>query len=329
MDEQPLVGPNPTSQEQSSYGKRKLLKWGLVYFAIALAIPTIAFGIFYASFILEKVLSSSPYSPPPPAPVTQPTPTPTNETANWKTYTDIAFGYSIKYPVNWEVVVREPIEPDTKQEVVFQEKEFKLWQANLTVKIFSNNKGRTLEQWAQNYKEPNAADPANNLASLVGDTTLDGKPAKRFSIFTFEVPNDSAIISIYKQNVYYIRFDDWGKYKDTNIAVEYGAEHHQKIYDQILSTLRFLDQSDSNYKTTVASICENVLKEPTDPLKGISFPQSYCQGDQCRNAKLKDTCESIDVIKIENGRITSGKDGKVDCEWTSTVETMYFCARLH
>lgn len=36
-----------------------------------------------------------------PQPTTQPSPT-SDEIANWKTYTDKAFNYSIKYPDNWE-----------------------------------------------------------------------------------------------------------------------------------------------------------------------------------------------------------------------------------
>lgn len=88
-------------------------------------------------------------------------------------------------------------------------------------------------------------------------------------------------------------------------------------------------ESTADYKSEIAKICAKVFKTPTDPNVGITFEQSYCQGNQCIDAKTKNGCESKDVIIIESGQIASGKDGKPDCEWYSSVETMYFCKPLN
>lgn len=92
------------------------------------------------------------------------------------------------------------------------------------------------------------------------------------------------------------------------------------VFAQPTSTpFKFLDQNQTSAKSEIAQICEEIFKLPSNPNAGITFEQSYCQGDQCHSAKTKSECESKDIIKIENGRITSSKDGKVDCEWTENL----------
>lgn len=47
---------------------------------------------------------------------------------------------------------------------------------------------------------------------------------------------------------------------------------------------------------------------------------------ECNQAKIKSVCEKIDNLRIERGKVIIGKDGKPDCKWDATVETMYFCS---
>ena len=170
------------------------------------------------------------------------------ETANWKTYTNKEYEYSVQYPSNWKVVEAKPRignkpewagdiliqEENEVQKVTFFEQNYETYPGKFEIRVLSNPSNLTLEQWSRNY------DKIYKLLTLVGETTLGNQTAKQFSIFSYEVPGNSAIASINNQNIYYISFADWDKYNDPNIAVQIGTENHPKIYDQILSTFRFL-----------------------------------------------------------------------------------------
>lgn len=99
--QQPATPPqniNPVPQpQQSYYGKRNWIKWGLIYLFIAVLIYG---GIYYLAAQQKK---SSPYSTNYPSPtISQPSPTP-DETANWKTYENTKYGYQLKYPPTWQL----------------------------------------------------------------------------------------------------------------------------------------------------------------------------------------------------------------------------------
>lgn len=74
--------------------------------AILLVISATAAGYLYLQS--QNQIPPVQYTPPPSAqPTVQPSPTPTpapitqDETANWKTYTDSKYNYSVSYPNNW------------------------------------------------------------------------------------------------------------------------------------------------------------------------------------------------------------------------------------
>ena len=58
--------------------------------------------------------------------------------------------------------------------------------------------------------------------------------------------------------------------------------------------------------------CNDIDRNPSE----LTFELSYCQGDMCHDAQNKTDCESRDMIKVENGKIVSGQDGKPDCIWS-------------
>ena len=94
MEEQYPQQPLPPQQpaippQQSFYGKRNWLKWGLVLVLV------VAFSSGTTYLVLN---SQSPKQPPPQITQTTPTPTPSDETANWKTYKSDKLSIEFKYP---------------------------------------------------------------------------------------------------------------------------------------------------------------------------------------------------------------------------------------
>jgi hypothetical protein len=64
----------------------------------------------------EEVVTEEPT----PEPTQMPTPTPTPDpTANWNSYTNVDYGYTIKYPLNWTAINLGTLEPKIPSYVVF------------------------------------------------------------------------------------------------------------------------------------------------------------------------------------------------------------------
>jgi|SRR3989344_1463774 len=100
MDEvvQPPTVPQapPAPQEppqEASYGKKNWIKWLLIIIIVAILSSA-------ATFLIAT--SQVGKQPPPTPTVMQPTPTP-DPTANWKTYTNQTYGFTIKYPPTFSI----------------------------------------------------------------------------------------------------------------------------------------------------------------------------------------------------------------------------------
>ncbi|HUS59959.1 MAG TPA: PsbP-related protein [Nevskiaceae bacterium] len=89
IQEQPKVG---------CLGKLKIHKFKI--FGGILGVFIFAGAVFGAYKFGQKQIQPGPQ--PTPTPVVEATPTP-DPTANWKTYTNTKYGYSIKYPEDWSV----------------------------------------------------------------------------------------------------------------------------------------------------------------------------------------------------------------------------------
>ncbi|MBI4136961.1 hypothetical protein HY469_02760 [Candidatus Roizmanbacteria bacterium] len=104
----------------------------------------------------------------------------------------------------------------------------------------------------------------------------------------------------------YYFLDGEGNVIDVNVEVG-----NQQIVDQILSTFKFLDEN-----LVQGPSCNDLSKSP-DLAMGLSFLESYCSGDMCRDATSQSTCEAIDVVTIEQNALRNepGADGISDCVW--------------
>lgn len=79
-------------------------------------------------------------------------------------------------------------------------------------------------------------------------------------------------------------------------------------------------------KEVIQKVCKETLYSHNPDIIGITFEESYCQGDLCRIAQEEAICESLDVIKVDSKMIFSGNDGVADCHWVQYGNTKYCSA---
>ncbi|MEK7517821.1 MAG: PsbP-related protein [Patescibacteria group bacterium] len=83
---------NPTSASVNNYGGSKLIPIILGIGAVVIiAIGAYTLGTKQSQPVVQNSVQATPI----------PSPTPVDETANWKTYTNTKYGFSLKYPNDW------------------------------------------------------------------------------------------------------------------------------------------------------------------------------------------------------------------------------------
>lgn len=176
---------------------------------------------------------------PQPTPVaqTQPSPTPTPDpTANWQTYANTQYGFSIKYPSSWKPYEYKPgdqylfdlgIIPNINDIMTRSPHSNPRW--GLTITIFTSTFSEESLKQSRSDK-PSSGDTIYFSGYTSQPITFFGVPAnKSYKIFSDVIPD-----------------------YDTNIALNNGKHgwvfgypntdfqgNHENIYDQILSTFKF------------------------------------------------------------------------------------------
>lgn len=163
--------------------------------------------------------------------------------AEWKIYRNEKFGYKIEYPNGWEVIEAKPrirneatwegniLIDEEIQKVTFLERKYVNWQGEFQIRILANPDKLNLEQWIR-YHEPRDV-TGGSLIQGISDTIVDGRVVKKLSIFGFD-HEGIAIVLLYKGNICDISFAG----SNPNDAE---VKKHQEIYQQMLSTFRFID----------------------------------------------------------------------------------------
>ncbi len=168
-------------------------------------------------------------------------------TANWKTYTDGVFGYSIKYPEDWECnVIGEPLynygslvtfRPQQDNSSVIKEmKDVGI------INVGVNRSDKSLDSWIKDFY---CLKPEDCIQPII-DTTLDGQLAKKVysasdSALTTEAivvkidkPNDTQVM--YKSLFYTLTLNHVGGYDPFRTIT---LEERKIIFDEMVSTFKF------------------------------------------------------------------------------------------
>lgn len=157
-----------------------------------------------------------------------PCPTVEVSTSNWYTYTNRTFRYEAKYPIDW--TVNETTSVGNIQGVEFIEKNYVDWQALFKISVLGNKNNLDLNGWIEENKPK---DPTGgSLVQKIEDVLVSGLPAKKMTVFVFD--HEEIILLIQKDSfIYELRYTG-NTPNDTKI------DKHKRIYDNILSTFKFL-----------------------------------------------------------------------------------------
>ena len=216
-----------------------------------IAIFVVFISLIATAYLLSQNLRPNKNNPPEPTAISTPsiqviTPSPIPDFIdNWKTYRNQEYHYSVEYPSDWEVYEAQPrvgnktewtgdiLIDQEIQKVTFIETIPKTWPGKFEITVQNNPGNLNTESWAKQFLIPLPADPTTNLAKFSGDIEIDNQVAKEFSVFAFD--SFETLIGIVKNNqIYTFRFIG-----DTPNDPD--LEEHNKIYDQTLSTFKFID----------------------------------------------------------------------------------------
>lgn len=169
--------------------------------------------------------------PTPFAPETTPAPEITairDETASWKIYTNKLLNYSLKYPLDWD-----KLEADNGNYVRFFEGAYSpnlpTPQVYISILAKANPSRKSLQEWLQNE---NLLPAKEDIHNQVENITIDG--IEGIKIFTNDNGGQSTIYLPNKDTILQITYIFKGEdIKEYDVLV--------KIFDQILSTLKFLN----------------------------------------------------------------------------------------
>jgi hypothetical protein len=225
----------------------------LIYIVLFIVLFGLTLFLGWKYVVGEKVMSSF-FPTPTPTVVIQGPVSPTvaaDPTANWKTYKNDIYGFEFNYPGNWTF-----FDTNKPRQYSLYSPEYVLEStASATIKnggSFSilvdynnaNNQSKTLDEWARNI---NAADSQK--------ITFSGREAIRSSLLN--------AISNYAVSVSFIDQSNGENNKGIIIlqmtSNQSDSEKYNKIFDQILSTFRFVEKSTS--VTIVPTATESAATE--------------------------------------------------------------------
>ena len=206
------------SQNQpSNYQFFKTLAIGftIVSFGIAIGVGGYILGTRNSQSLQDRVDEQSPVIFPTQGAVDGNKPLPstvpdTGETANWKTYTNTNYGYSINYPNNWAVKNLESVDPKTIELVAFNPGQVENEFSAVNIIVSNRNYEQELELLGPNA-EPAKVNYVN--ATRARRANPDGK---------------EYIIVLFNLN------------KGQNALRIEAKSEHQITFDQILSTFKFI-----------------------------------------------------------------------------------------
>lgn len=229
MPEEVLETPQPTQPTES-----KSTDWTKIILAAVIGLGLLA-GAAYAGYYYGTQQVQQPEKPAPVVspPTTKPTPTPTpsveNETIGWNTYmypSKTGESYEVKYPQDWSYFEASGVEGTsvTFQKGQYSETNFSP-ETNISIGRTANASKVSLDQWLlDNNILPRSGDPVIEVSEVVvggirGKQLISAKDGGR---------------------VVYLAYGNY-VFKITETLTGGDIEQTKEVFDQILSTFRFLE----------------------------------------------------------------------------------------
>lgn len=205
----------------------------VIFLALALVFSTVAIGYLFVQnkqlqnqkvqpvLPIQNPSSTNNFPTPVPAPTVDPT-------ANWKTFTNDKFGYSFKYPSDWEVI--RAMNTWTQVQLSRKISETEARQKNLP-----NSGGFFVVDVSINYNKFTRPDttPSSSWITEVTNLTVSGVQANKYrTTFTQSIrpgvnPGDGETTVMMSHN-------------GIDFALLLRDNRYQDIFDQILSTFKFI-----------------------------------------------------------------------------------------
>lgn len=179
--------------------------------------------------------------------VSQPT-QPTDETANWKTYTDAKNGFSFKYPNDWDTYPFSGIMIIAPQDVVASAK-----------KLQGGVDGGKWMVSDLQVKQSSSTFTSDAYQSIVpSKITVGGKEG---TLYTITVTKPSPLGEV-GDKVLTVEVSVNGKF----IQYDLLDAKYQSVFNQILSTFQFTDQKNimSGWKSISSTRCQFQIQIPSD-----------------------------------------------------------------
>jgi hypothetical protein len=217
----PAAPPTPPAPVDSP--KKPRSNWPLIIGLVVVLLAGIGAGIFYSVSNLR--LPNMPFINP--SPTSTPTPTPTPDpTADWKTYTNTALRFELKYPLY--VQIDKELNDQYNRIIIFKGD-------SLHFEVMLRKSGNiTLEKYI--FMD----------SPIVRTTTLDGNPANVYELPKGYCDGPScsepfiAIVAKKGSDIYHVSFS--------------GDIQLSEVETQILSTFTFLDKTATPSTTPNASV---------------------------------------------------------------------------
>lgn len=223
------ISENPPSSEKSFSGKRNWKKWMVIYVAIAAVI----YGGIYFFLSQQANKGLNPYSSAPTKSV-QPTQV-QDEMANWKTYTNTNYNFSIKYPQESIIESNNAGEEEGTDGLQISLPISKGSNTISTEKIFITfiTIYRKNQQEYDSDLEDAIAQPGRYMTNFKIESrskvNVEGANADRVITYSDEQGRRVAVYLVHENKEYYF----WGSLKNDSTG------SFLQMFDQILSTFKF------------------------------------------------------------------------------------------
>ena len=237
-----VQAPDPLESSEVVEQKPKK-KWVAVYLAaLAMVFLGMIGFLVYQDYQLKKQLL-----PPTPSPTAVSPTTPPDLTANWETYTNSKYGYTVKYPKGWYLYEPETVTAYSRNTVGFWPEKSEGENLGFWVTVRDDRFTYTdLNSWWEGHKKMMATPLdeyaieekkylAENFGKLieVESLVISGQPA-------LKVETKTGYPSIPFRSVFVVSKDN--EIIDINTNITNPNSPYFDFFNQILSTFKFLDQ---------------------------------------------------------------------------------------